>query len=252
MTVPARPAATLMPLRDGPDGLEVLMVERASTLKFAAGCLVFPGGAVDPRDTHPFLKRQLEPGVRSLSDLPFRLGAIRELEEEVGIILSDDTLGWGRPIRHGMNWPRAVRRRQTNPPVGQLVPFAHWITPEKAPIRYDTHFYIMPAPDGATPMPDGQEVVRAQWIRPDDALSGWKDETVKLMFPTRLTLMKLARSTTVLEALHRASVQPPVRALPNLRKTGGRLIAELPSAEEFGARQSDPRDFEPFLRQAKP
>ena len=75
-----RPAATILLLRDGPAGLEVLMVARAREVDFASGALVFPGGRVEPTDA------ALAPAEDPLG--AFRVAAIREAGEESGILLA--------------------------------------------------------------------------------------------------------------------------------------------------------------------
>ena len=86
-----------------------------------------------------------------------RSAARRELQEEAGITLDDPAT---------------------------LVPFSRWITPAQVKIRFDTWFYLAPAPPGAEPTPDGSEVVEARWLAPADALAAAAAGELFMVFPT--------------------------------------------------------------------
>src|SRR5258706_13140517 len=146
-----RPAATLLLLRDGPVGLEVLMTARHEESGFAAGALVFPGGKVDPEDS---TLRRFCPGSEALDDvaLGFRIAAIRETFEECGILLARrrgasallSAAEFGELRRHHGEAGDAPRFAALVAAAGLelaadvLVPFAHWITPVDRPKRFDT------------------------------------------------------------------------------------------------------------------
>jgi 8-oxo-dGTP pyrophosphatase MutT (NUDIX family) len=149
-TVP-RLAATVILLRGGADGLEVLLVRRNPESRFMGGAWVFPGGAVD---------RHEGKGQDAL-----RSAAIRELEEEAGIVIADPQ---------------------------QLVPFSRWITPAQVKIRFDTWFYLATLPDRQQPQVDGSEVVDARWYAPQTALDAAADGQLFLVFPTIKHLEQLS------------------------------------------------------------
>lgn len=150
VTVP-RQAATVILLRGGADGLEVLLVQRTPKARFMGGVWVFPGGAVDAHEGE--------------GDAAHRLAAVRELEEEaaVGAITPDS-----------------------------LVKFSRWITPAEVQVRFDTHFFLAPAPDGVEPAVDGQECVDLGWFTPQGALDQHKAGDLPLVFPTIKHLEQLA------------------------------------------------------------
>ena len=146
-----RPAATVILLRGGGEGLEVLLVKRNPASKFMGGAWVFPGGAVDRNEGEG------QPALRA--------AALRELDEEAGIQLS-------------------------NP--DNLIPFSRWITPAAVKTRFDTWFYLTPLPDGATAKIDGNEIVDARWYQPDDALQAAARGELLLVFPTIKHLEQIA------------------------------------------------------------
>jgi 8-oxo-dGTP pyrophosphatase MutT (NUDIX family) len=99
----------------------------------------------------------------------------------------------------GSEDPRAAGVRETAEEAGielpdpaALVPFSRWITPEQVQIRFDTHFFLAPAPDDAEARPDGGETVGARWYGPRAALDAHEQGELELMFPTIKTLEVLA------------------------------------------------------------
>jgi 8-oxo-dGTP pyrophosphatase MutT (NUDIX family) len=154
-----RDAATVILVRDRPD-LHVFVLQRNVALVFAPGATVFPGGAVDPGDLTT---------AAALGTDEFRAAAARECLEECGI-----------PID-----PR------------DLVEFARWITPEGAPRRYDTRFFVAAAPEGHEGEHDGSELVASAWMRPRDALASFAAGEIDLILPTKRSLEVLARFDTV-------------------------------------------------------
>ena len=178
----ARPAAAVILLRRGGKhraaGLQLLMGRRTPEARFMANVWVFPGGAVDGDGT---------------DDRAHRLTAIRELEEEAGVALTD---------------PDA------------LVPFARWITPEQVKVRYDTWFYLALAPPHSSPEPDGQEIVETAWLAPTEALARHQRGEMLLVFPTIHKLEVLARYANAEEALATAREAQVEPILPRVDASG--------------------------------
>jgi 8-oxo-dGTP pyrophosphatase MutT (NUDIX family) len=146
-----RPAGTVIVLRGGSSSLEVLLVQRNPNARFMGGAWVFPGGAVDRNEGH--------------GDGALRAAAIRELEEEAGISVSDPA---------------------------SLVAFSRWITPAQVKIRFDTWFFLAPLPDEAVARVDGSEVVDARWYTPAAALQARTRGELFLVFPTIKHLEQLS------------------------------------------------------------
>lgn len=184
----AIPAATVILLREGADGLETLMLRRNSKLEFAGGMWVFPGGRVDPEDYPPDAPDDVEAAVR--------VAAAREAEEEAGLVVD---------------------------PAG-LVPFSHWTPPLVAIKRYATWFFVAEAPVGAVTIDDG-EIHEHTWARPADVMARRDAGEVELAPPTWVTLDRLARSTTVAEALAEARDAPVEAFVTAIAKDGDDLVA---------------------------
>ncbi len=170
MPAELRPAATVVLLRDSPEGPEVWLMERSRAVGFMGAAWVFPGGRVDPGDAQLPALPAREDGIPRA----FRAAAARELEEEAGVRLGD---------ANGYD-------------LDALVPWAHWITPEIEPRRYDTWFFAAMLPEGAEARIDGQEAVAGAWFRPADALARHDDGKLPLAPPTLRTLAELTAYTS--------------------------------------------------------
>jgi 8-oxo-dGTP pyrophosphatase MutT (NUDIX family) len=246
-TAAARPASTLLLLRDskGPDGngeLEIFMMVRHHQIEFNSGALVFPGGSVDPGDADIAATPELYDGGEGLDaqTLAFRIAAIRETFEESGILLartrgSNDILSAARAAGIGAAFRGAADKDQgflkilaDNAIVlalEELVPYAHWITPEGMPKRFDTHFFLAAAPPEQVGAHDGLESTDSIWISPREALAGGDSGRFKLPFPTTRNLIKLGKHHTVNEALQAARQDRVITVMPVMtRLNGGRQL----------------------------
>lgn len=223
----ARPAATVLLLRDVSDGLEVFMIERHKNIQFMGGALVFPGGRVNSDDAD--LIRDDEAEV--FADFAFRVAAIREAFEECGVLMAQDAstgaliddarrhslAGYRKPLEDGsLSMSEFVQSQNLDLCVDMLVPFAHWITPEVESKRFDTMFYLAAAPFDHTAEHDGSESVDSVWIKPEQALSDGAEGRRAVMFPTRLNLEKLAESSSVDTAIDAARGKRIVTVLPKM------------------------------------
>ena len=213
------PAATILMLRDGPDGLETFMVVRHHQIDFASGALVFPGGKIDQGDTEVRDYCDVADNTDE-ADLSLMAGAIREAFEECGILLArtqgESALVSGErlltldqyrePLNQGEITLRDfLEQEQLLLACDQLRRFAHWVTPTMMPKRFDTHFYLAVAPDDHLAVHDGYESVDSIWISPGDALAGAGDGTYTIIFPTRLNVEMLGESKSVAQAMEMAT-----------------------------------------------
>lgn len=161
----AIPAATVVVLRDGQQGLEVLLLRRDRDLSFAGGNWVFPGGRIDPGD-HPDTGADLE--------LAARAAAVREAAEEAGIALDPSSLA---------RW-------------------SHWTPPPESPRRFSTAFFVAALSDAATEIViDDGEIREYCWQRPLDMLDRRDAGEVNLTPPTVITLHQLLPHSDVDAAL---------------------------------------------------
>jgi len=204
-SVVPRLAASVLLLRDGPTGIQTWLLRRVPKMAFAPGMSVFPGGGVDPVDSD---------GARSACEaaVASQLGVTAS---EAGILL------------------RAAARELTEEtdvrlPLAAMHPWAHWITPEAEPRRYDTYFFVAAVPDDGVAAAITGEASHADWIPVSQALAEYEQGSRPMMPPTVFNLTEVARYPTVGEVLAAAGsrvirpVQPVLRTLPD-----GSRVADL-------------------------
>lgn len=215
------PAATLILFRetDRPPP-ELLMIERAAGMIFAAGALVFPGGRIDPGDhaiaAEPALLGSgpaLDPG-----DAAARVAAIRETIEEVGIAVGLDpapdaaaTAHLRAALAEGGDFAALLAATGYRLDLERLTPFARWCPNNREARNFDTRFYLAVAPDDAVAEADGGESVHSAWLTARGALAEADAGRRHIIFPTRRNLERLAGFTSHAEALahaERHSLEP--------------------------------------------
>lgn len=214
-------------LREGATPLEVFMVVRHHQIDFASGALVFPGGKVDDKDQLAF--DYCQGGAGDDYSRTLQIAAIREAFEECGILLArpvgDTELvsaehlqrleHYREPLaKSELGIAEFLEREQLQLACDRLVPFAHWITPDMMPKRFDTYFYLAVAPTDHLAVHDGSESVDSVWISPKDALAGAESGTYTIIFPTRLNVELLAESDSVNGAIEAAQNREIVTVLP--------------------------------------
>jgi 8-oxo-dGTP pyrophosphatase MutT (NUDIX family) len=218
--VAARPAATIVLMRAGRAGLEVLLLRRVRNAGFVPGAYVFPGGRVDADDAAPALVARLagldaEVARRRLGlgreDVPtaqaYVIAALREAFEETGLLVGRRSDGSPVPPAAGdaaVDRARARLLADEDAFAGVLDELgarldgaaveyiAHWITPIVEPRRYDTRFFAA-ALEGEPPVAiHAAEMADALWISPTAALERSRAGTLPMVFPTLRTLEALA------------------------------------------------------------
>jgi 8-oxo-dGTP pyrophosphatase MutT (NUDIX family) len=256
--VTVREAATVMLVRDDPD-LQVFMLRRNLESTWVAGAYVFPGGAVDPEDRDPALAARCpgldDPRASALLGLPagglgYWVAAVRETFEEAGVLLArsaatgalvDPAAPGLVDLRAALNdgslgWRDLVESLDLQLDVGALHWFSHWITPEGAPRRYDTRFFLIAAPDGHAYSHDETETVASRWVRPHEALAAADRGDLELIFPTRKSLEAISRferAGDLLDAVRAATEVPPASRPAVVREFGG-VRLRLPGDGEAG------------------
>lgn len=194
-------AASVLMLRESTQGLEVFIQHRATTMDFAAGVVVYPGGRVDEQDSAaagqvPDLvatahaKRWAQTSVADLGDehaafaaSVLAVAALREVWEETGATLSFQ----------------------------QLQPWANWVTPSGSPKRFDTFFYVAGLEPGQEPQHQTTEATTSQWITPTELLRASDAGRLRLMAPTRATLQAVHRLGSLHAVLGSSAQILPVR-----------------------------------------
>lgn len=253
--VVALPSATVVLMRDGASGLEVLLLRRSPHAAFAPGAYVFPGGRVDEGDAAPDAVRRVDgltPDRAATrlglpdSDPPaiaYYVAAVREAFEETGILVgvrSDGTppataatdgpteLVRNELLEGRIAFAHALARLECRIAGGELEYLAHWITPERSPRRFDTRFFAARVGGGLDAVVDPREMTEARWITPAAALLATQQGTLPMILPTMRTLELLAAFGHTRQALAALADAPVPTILPVLGVGG--FAGQLPEA----------------------
>jgi 8-oxo-dGTP pyrophosphatase MutT (NUDIX family) len=230
----ARDAATVILLRDGRhgSGVEVYLLRRVATMAFAAGQHVFPGGSVDPRDG----ERSPAWAGRSAADWGLSLGcasataralvcaAVRETFEESGVLLAGASAGAVVADTTGATWEAdrqslldrseslagLLERRELVLRSDLLRPWAHWITPEFEPRRFDTRFFVAAVPSGQVARDVSGEADLAVWMPVASAVHGFESSALPMLPPTIVALRELAAYASVDDVLTAEMTVTPI------------------------------------------
>jgi 8-oxo-dGTP pyrophosphatase MutT (NUDIX family) len=238
---PAEPrhASTVVLLRDRPDGMQAYLLRRTRTMAFAAGMYVFPGGSVDPRDETLADDAWAGPppaawaGLLSADEALTKAlvcAAVRETFEESGVLLAGtgpddvvaDTTGddWeidrAALVDHSLSFAAMLDRRGLMLRADLLRPWAHWITPEVEPKRFDTRFFVAALPTGQRTRDVGGEADRVAWVRPADALAAADSGEMGMLPPTAFTLSELATYDDVAAVLAAGTERDVKPVLPKI------------------------------------
>ena len=262
---PPRAAATIVVVREGAGGIEVLLSRRAERGDHNSGAWVFPGGVVDAADAQAHAccaglddaAASAQLGLPS-NGLDYYVAAVRECFEESGLLYATDRSGelvrldananadantdtalaaWRGPLHRG---ERSVadlcREFGLTLALDRLIYLSHWLTPLARPKRFDTRFFLAEAPPAQTAAFDGTEMVEQLWLRPAEALA--RSAELKLMTPTQKTLELVGRYGSVAALLTWARAPREV-ALIIPRVANGRqgmrpVLPDEPAFAELG------------------
>ena len=200
--VPLRNAATVLLLRDGMNGIEVLMTRRSMTASFAPGAYVFPGGGIDAADSAAH-SQSTRRATQSDLHLTQAIAAIRESFEELGVLLARHADGGHvttadiAALDRKAPFAAQCKARGLTLAGSDIFVLAHWVTDRDLPRRFDVPFLVARMPEGQEPVADDAEQFEPEWIRPTDALAKHAAGNFFIIFPTIRTLERLQHYATV-------------------------------------------------------
>jgi 8-oxo-dGTP pyrophosphatase MutT (NUDIX family) len=183
----ARPASTVVLLRDSAEGLQTLMLRRNKDLIFAGGAWVFPGGALDQEDVA---------AAQGEEQLAARIAAAREAQEESGL----------------------------SPRVEDMVLLSHWTTPIGEPRRYSTWIWAAPLAGDAPVVIDGSEIHDARWLGVREAAVEHEAGALNMLPPTYFTLLRMARYDSVAQMVAIERELPVPEVFPVFAQQDGQLL----------------------------
>ena len=239
-----RPAATVLRLRDVPDGggLQVLMTRRSATASFAPGAYVFPGGGIDALDAAPATHAAADRRpTQSDLHLTQAIAAIRESFEELGVLLARHADGrWADDNDIAALDRRSPLLAQCSARGLQLAAdavykLAHWTADRDLPKRFSVPFLVARMPPGQEPVADETEQFEPVWLRPQEALERHEAGQFFMIYPTIRTLERLvafAHTQAVLDAV--AHEQPLWESTPRAGLRHGKESRHMEHEMEFG------------------
>lgn len=253
--VPPRAASTVALLRDGRTGPEAYLLRRVTSMAFAAGMHVFPGGGVDVRDAEPSIG-WAGPAPAQWADLlgtdvptarELICAAVRETFEESGVLLAGATPAAIVPDTTGDDWEadrlalidrrlafaEMLQRRGLALRTDLLRAWSRWVTPEFEPRRYDTFFFVAALPSGQRTRDVGGEADRVEWVRPADAVAAFRSGAMPMLPPTVDTLAGLATASSVAAALALGTDRPMAPILPRAMLAGTDAYLLLPGEDGY-------------------
>jgi 8-oxo-dGTP pyrophosphatase MutT (NUDIX family) len=240
-----RPAATVLPLRDVDNGIEVLLLQRNPEAKFMGGAFVFPGGRIDSAD-HEIVRRCLAFGMTDEAaswnlgieegGLAYYVAGLRELFEEANILIACDERGHTLLLRDEnlrlrlLEYRTAINNGEIDfvemlgaeglfCDLRNMSHLAHWVTPVGPPRRFDTRFFVAIAPGNQVAICDGAETIDEMWIAPADALAARARGDLDLRLPTARNLEAISQfksSLDVLAFVRSLSSVPRIEMNPHL------------------------------------
>lgn len=247
VTTPLRQAATVVMLRDSPDGLEVFLMKRHTLSDVLGGAYVFPGGKVDAVDGELDMAAHLDQPLQALhcglneADISERtagglyVAALREAFEESGVLFAQgvsmqgiDTARAAALLREGHGFNAVLAQMALRLQTRSLLPWSRWITPVTPSVmnkRFDTRFFVSAVPAGQIAVHDNHETTESVWLNPRTALQQYWAGQISLAPPQIMSLAHLARHATVESVMSQARGRlPPLIQPEPFDDEGSRVI----------------------------
>ena len=250
-----RDAATVLLLRDAPQGFEVFMVKRSGLSDVLGEAHVFPGGKVDAADSSPEMLARIQ-GLAALDvaalgeDIPqtraagMFVAAARETFEEAGVLLARG-VGGARAAEVAAARARLNAKESFSEVLASihayldasaLAPWVRWVTPTLLARRFDARFFLARAPADQIAVHDDYEATHSEWLRPCDAIARWARDEIKLAPPTYMSLQHLALFPTIETAFADARARRPPVIQPHGFDVNGVRTLALPGDEQHADR----------------
>ena len=245
---PPRDAASVVMLRDGAQGLEVLLMRRHTDSAVLGGAYVFPGGKVDAPDAAPDTLARLdrapaelharlgEPALSPEQAAAFYVASVREAAEESGVLFlqvgaaeiathSADTCA---RLRAGEPFAALLAEHGARLDTDALAPWSRWITPRRPSVmnkRFDTRFFLAAVPPLQEARHDDFEATEVRWLTPRAALRQYQAHEIDMAPPQIVSLLHLMQYRDVAQAMDDARSRPPPLIEPHpVEDAGGRIL----------------------------
>lgn len=261
ISITPKEAATVILLREqnSREDIEVLMVKRHPKSVFVPNCYVFPGGCIEKEDLEPEMEMFCRNLDRNLAfyilknakskeiALASWIAGIRETFEETGILLAYDRegnfladgqhhLSRVKPMggKHG-SFKELLMSNEWLLATDRLVYFAHWITPEGLPHRYDVRFFLAEVSPLLEVVTDKTELTEHIWISPREALKRYEEEDFPMVLPTIMTLKEISAFRSIPELLKYAKHKDIPTILTRISRVNGRPVEIMPDGTVFSS-----------------
>lgn len=253
-------AASVILLRDSPEGLQVLLLKRHSKSNVLGGAYVFPGGKLDGLDSQvspgdldqspAALQRALaEDGLDEATACGLHVAALRETFEECAVLLH--TPEWGdtdqargrlrERLSAGLSFLPAMMDAGLRPlPTRLLQPWSRWVTPRRPSMmdrRFDTRFFVAIAPADQQARHDEHEITEALWVRPNEAMHRYWAGELTLAPVQVLSLMQVGRCRDAEQVMHTARQKAPMQVMPEPHDIDGQRILCYPGDPDHSVRE---------------
>lgn len=254
---PPRPAASVVLLRDGAQGLEVFLLKRHGDSDVLGGMYVFPGGKLDKEDSAatmlvqidtpvPVLHQALgEPELDPAIAAGFFVAACRETFEESGVLFAEGASAARAEeaaalARDGLSFAQLLTRLNLKAAVSRITPWSRWVTPHRPSLmnkRFDVRFFAAVVPADQVAAHDNHETTDSVWLPPRAAIEQYWEGKIGLAPPQLMSLAELSRHATAAEVIDPARRRWPRVILPGSFEQESARVLVYPGDERHDVRE---------------